>query len=154
MGLREVVSMFLEVGSVIWLGVDDLLDFRVFDHLRFERGSSRFKLAVILLRLGHEDVFEFLFDVFAEEHSLTVCQRRRFRSLVELSRYYYLLVMGNAAPSWQYKARRNFLKSFPCFSKVHRSSPLALQCFDESEEVADERIRVGLFESFTFLLHS
>lgn len=61
---------------------------------------------------------------------------------------------ASSAPSWHYKGRRDFLQTFLCFFKVDRSSSLALQRFDESEEVADERIGVGLFESFTLLVHT
>ncbi len=97
-------------------------------------------------------------------------QQRRFRSLVELSRYYHLLVkcdvgavIGRAAdfmhgaasaPSWHNESRWDLLQSFPCLFEVNCSAALALQCLHESEEVADKRIGVGLFESFTFLVHS
>jgi hypothetical protein len=92
MSLCEVVSMLLKVGSVIRLSIYDLRDFWVLYELRFEGGGCWLELAVILLRLGHEDVFQLLLDVFSEEDPLSVRQKRRFSSLVELPRDDNLLV--------------------------------------------------------------
>ena len=82
-------------------------------------------------------------------------QKCSFSTLVEFMIQKYLLVVCASCLARRYdKCWRDSVKSLFSFSESDRSTTFTLDRFDKPEEIAHKSVWVGLFESFTLLVHA
>lgn len=136
----------------------------------FEFSRSRFKSAIKLLIICHEDLLQTLLQVLTEEDFWTIFIFLLRRLLLQRLYQDHFLVVGQIRTisalraadlvhlaalrsRWDYKGLRQIFESFGNLSdREVRALPI-WHGFNVAEEAANKSVRVWLLESLTVLLH-